>query len=81
MDMVYLKQDAYDDVDVSTSLERQKEVFELLYTVTQQTMGLLDKTAIRQFYTKLTSLFKDMNYSVQGSGAYVRYREQIQSEL
>ncbi len=81
VDMVYLQQDAYDDVDVSTSLERQKEVFELLYMVTRQTTELSDKTAVRQFYTKLTSLFKDMNYSVQGSDAYLRYREQIQSEL
>ena len=81
VDMVYLQQDAYDDVDVSTPLKRQEEVFELLYTITQQCPEFLDKIEVRRFYTKLTSLFKDMNYSVQGSDAYQRYREYIQSEL
>lgn len=81
VDMVYLQQDAYDDVDVSTPLARQKEVFGLLYLVTQQETIFLDKQSARQFYTKLTLLFKDMNYSDQDSDTYRRYREKIQSEL
>jgi hypothetical protein len=31
----------------------------------------------KQLYTKLTTLFKDMNYSEKGSEAYLRYKHSV----
>lgn len=81
VDMVYLQQDAYDDVDVSTSLSRQVVVFDLLYRLTHQQQQFSDKKAVRVFYTNLVSLFKNLNYSDEKSDAYRGYMREIENLL
>ena len=81
VDMVYLQQDAFDPVDVSVPLERQKKDFSLLVRAIEQVPDLPDKDAVRQFYTRLTGLFKNLNYSRPDSPDYQRYRKEIEMAL
>lgn len=81
LDQVYLQQDAFDDVDISTSAERQKQVFELLHRVLTQERTFADKTAVREFFVNLTGLFKNLNYSAVNSPDFVRYLSEIESVL
>lgn len=78
LDQVYLQQDAFDDVDISTPLSRQKAIFELLFAALTSQKTFADKDEVRQYYVKLTSLFRNLNYSASGAPDYQRYIDQIQ---
>ena len=77
LDMVYLQQDAFDQVDASTTQERQKETFELMHRLVQRDYPFKDKEEGRQFFTQLTRLFKNLNYASRESSEYTAYRAQI----
>jgi V/A-type H+-transporting ATPase subunit A len=77
LDMVYLQQDAYDAVDVSVPLERQKEMFNLVRELIARDYPFKDKEEARGFFTKLTGLFKNLNYAATGSPEFTSYRGQI----
>lgn len=78
VDMVYLQQDAFDDVDASTSLQRQSAVFLLVYRMAFRDYNFEDKTAVRTFFTQLIGKFKNFNYSPYGSPQYQSYLEEIE---
>ena len=77
LDMVYLQQDAYDRVDASTPIERQIETFGLVRSLIQRDYPFENKDEARQFFTKLTGLFKNLNYSELNTKEYNSYRAQI----
>ncbi|WP_429885588.1 V-type ATP synthase subunit A [Geoalkalibacter halelectricus] len=81
LDMVYLQQDAFDAVDVSVPLDMQKESFTLVVRAIEEVPDLPDKDAARQFYTRLTGLFKNLNYSRRDSPDYQRYIKEIEKAL
>jgi len=77
LDMVYLQQDAYDAVDASTPIERQLESFGLVRSLIQRDYPFKDKEEARQFFTKLSALFKNLNYSASNTEEYKSYRSQV----
>jgi V/A-type H+-transporting ATPase subunit A len=79
IDMVYLQQDAFDPVDVSVSLERQRKCFELVYTIIDKEYVMEDKSIVREFFTRLTGLFKNFNYAREDSPDYQRYLDEIRN--
>jgi V/A-type H+-transporting ATPase subunit A len=76
--MVFLQQDAFDDVDVSMSRERQLESFQLLKSIIEREYKFEDKDATRDFFTRLTGLYKNYNYSAPDSKEYKGYMKQIE---
>ncbi|QEL12841.1 V-type ATP synthase subunit A [Kushneria phosphatilytica] len=81
VDMVYLQQDAFDPVDVSTPLKRQKAMVELLTRVVETPFALSDKTAVRDTFTRLTDLFRNLNYAADGSETYQHYLQRIEAVM
>jgi V/A-type H+-transporting ATPase subunit A len=79
LDMVYLQQDAFDPVDVSMSRERQRESFELLKGLINREYSFRDKEEARDFFTRVTGLYKNLNYSPAESPEYQRYRQEIET--
>lgn len=77
VDMVYLQQDAFDEVDASMPRERQLESFNLLKELIKNKYNFKDKDEARDFFTRLTGFYKNWNYSKSGSSEYVRYRKEI----
>jgi V/A-type H+-transporting ATPase subunit A len=75
--MAYLQQDAFDPVDVSVPLERQKEVFTLVRGLTQRDYPFAGKEEARSFFTQLTGLLKNLNYAPRDAQEYTAYRTQI----
>ncbi len=67
VDMVFLQQDAFDDIDASCPLDRQKALFERVHAVATRSYGFEDKEAVRTHFTKLTGLFKNYNYAAANS--------------
>jgi V/A-type H+-transporting ATPase subunit A len=77
VDMVYLQQDAFDAVDASVSLDRQKMVFNKIYGLATQPYRFKDKAEARDYFTRLTGLFKNFNYAGEDSPDYKRLLAQI----
>ncbi len=78
LDMVYLQQDAFDPVDVSMDQNRQREAFELVRGLIQRDYPFKDKEEARVFFTRLTGLFKNLNYAPQNSREYSAHLAQIE---
>ncbi len=70
LDMVYLQQDAFDDVDASTPLSRQQSSFTLVRELLDRAYEFADKEAARAYFTQLTGLFKNLNYTRTDSPDY-----------
>ena len=70
LDMVYLQQDAFDEVDSSCTLERQKLSFNKVYALVNQEYNFNDKGQIHDYFTRLTGLFKNFNYAGENSPEY-----------
>jgi V/A-type H+-transporting ATPase subunit A len=77
LDMVYLQQDAFDPVDVSVTTDRQKESFLLIKRLIDRPYVFQNKDQARDYFTKLTGLYKNLNYSPSGSDAYHKYLAEI----
>ncbi len=77
LDMVYLQQDAFDEVDACMPRARQLESFRLLESLIAASYNFRSKDEARNFFTELTSLYKNWNYSAPGSTEFVRYRKEI----
>ncbi len=77
LDMVYLQQDAFDAVDVTTPLARQHKIFKYLVKILEKEYHFANKQAVQEFFTRLTSLLKNMNYSVLDSEDFRRYERQV----
>jgi V/A-type H+-transporting ATPase subunit A len=77
LDMVYLQQDAFDPVDVSVPMERQKEAFELVRSHIQRDYPFKDKDEARSFFVRLVGLFKNLNYTPWKSKEYEEHLAQI----
>ena len=78
LDMVFLQQDAFDDVDASMSLERQLKSFKLLKGLIEGDYQFTDKDTARDFFTKITGSYKNLNYSLEDSQEYQRYQKEIE---
>ena len=78
LDMVFLQQDAFDDVDASMSLERQQKSFQLLKRLIEAEYRFKDKDEARDYFTRITGAYKNLNYSPEESADYERYRQEIE---
>jgi V/A-type H+-transporting ATPase subunit A len=78
VDMVFLQQDAFDAVDVSMPTERQRESFLLVKRLLEQEYPFDDKDQVRDYFTRLTGLFKNLNYSAPGSKEHAKFVAQIE---
>jgi V/A-type H+-transporting ATPase subunit A len=81
LDVAYLQQNAYDAVDVSTPLARQKKVFSLMMQVLERPYTFADKEAARRFFLRLAELFRNLNYAPSDSEAFQEYWTAIQNTL
>ncbi len=79
LDQVYLQQDAFDPVDVSTPVERQQLLFNLLLKCLNELPPLADKAAAREYFVTLTGLLKNLNYSRLDSPDYRHYLQEIEN--
>jgi V/A-type H+-transporting ATPase subunit A len=55
--MAYLQQDAFDEVDVSVSMDRQKQNFKRIIQLVNVKYQFIDQEQARTFFIKLTGLF------------------------
>ncbi len=81
IDFVILQQDAFDDVDAVTSLERQEEILNLVTEIYNTEFEFNDFLEVVDFFKKMINLCKQMNYSVFKSEQYYDFVKQIKDML
>ena len=77
LDMVFLQQDAFDKIDAACPMERQRFCFGMILDISRSQLTFIDKKAARDFFVKLTSLFKNLNYAHYESSEYKEYIAKI----
>jgi V/A-type H+-transporting ATPase subunit A len=77
LDMVYLQQDAFDKVDASVPLARQKISFNKVHLIVTKDYSFATKDEARAYFLKLTGLFKNMNYAEFESKEFAEFIKQI----
>ena len=62
-DSAYLQQNAFDDVDAATSVDRQRFVFDKILEIAETDFDFRDKDEARRTFKKISSLFINWNYA------------------
>ena len=62
-DSAYLQQNAFDDVDAATSVDRQRFVFDKILEVIEADFAFKDKDEARHTLKKISSMFINWNYA------------------
>ncbi len=81
LDAVYLQQNAFDEVDAATPLERQRYVFALIYDILRTEFKFERRDEVRRFFQELTQLFRDWNPSVWESSEFMNIEKQIRQKV
>ncbi len=78
VDMVYLQQDAFDSVDASTSMDRQQLAFGVILGIVESDYKFDSKEQARGFFNRLTGIFRDWNYTAEGTDLYRHQLERVE---
>ena len=82
IDFVILQQDAFDEVDAVTPLERQEEILNLVTEICEKEYDQFDTFLdVVDYFKKMINLCKQMNYSVFRSEEYYEFKKQVQAML
>ena len=81
IDFIILQQDAFDDIDASTPMERQQYMFEKVIEICRKEFVFEDFEACSAFFKKIISIFKQMNYSEFKSEQFAQHESEIDELL
>lgn len=78
LDAVYLQQNSFDPVDAAVVPERQKEEFDLLYSILMAKLNIDSKREVRAYFNELRQKFLDWNSVLTTDERYPKYRKEIE---
>jgi V/A-type H+-transporting ATPase subunit A len=81
IDFVVLQQDAFDEVDAVTPLERQHEILKLVTGMCRAEYEFDDFQEVSIFFKRAINLCKQMNYSEFKSAQYNKYSQELEELL
>lgn len=81
IDFVILQQDAFDEVDAVTSLERQEEILNLVVDICKIDFKFDNFLDVVDYFKKMINVCKQMNYSPYKSEQYYDFKNQIMAML
>lgn len=81
IDFVILQQDAFDSVDCSTPMERQKYMLSSVLDVTNGEYQFGGFEEVSDFFKKVINQYKQMNYSEFNSEKFNSYAEELKAML
>jgi len=77
IDFVILQQDAFDSIDGSTSMERQKYMLGLVLEVVRADFNFDSFEEVNPYFKRIINGFKQMNYSEFQSESFKKYEEEV----
>ncbi len=81
IDYVILQQDAFDEIDAVTSLERQEEILNLVTEICEIDFKFDNFLEVVDYFKKMINLCKQMNYSEYKSEQYNQYVKEIKAMI
>ena len=77
IDYIILQQDAFDEIDSVTSIERQKNILDLVTEVCRTKFEFDKFTEVADFFKELINIGRQMNYSEFESDSFNGYVKQL----
>lgn len=81
IDFVILQQDAFDDIDASTSLERQQFMFDYVLAICRSNYLFETFERCAAFYKSVINLLRQMNYSEFKGETFASYQKELEALL
>ena len=81
IDFVILQQDSFDDVDAVSSIERQKNILDLVISVCRTSFEFDNFNDVAAFFKELINVGRQMNYSEYESDKFNDYYSQLQEMI
>jgi len=78
LDFTYLQQNAFDDIDCASTIERQVADFKLLYKALKTPFSFETKPEARKFFVTLQDNFYQKNYAAEDSPEYAKFVSKIE---
>ena len=78
IDFVILQQDAFDEVDAVTPMERQEEIVNMVIDICHTDFSFDNFVEVMDYFKKMINICKQMNYSPFRSPQYKEFRKQLQ---
>ena len=78
IDFVILQQDAFDEVDAVTPMERQEEIVNMVIDICHTDFSFDNFVEVMDYFKKMINICKQMNYSPFRSSQYTEFRKQLQ---
>ena len=79
IDYVVLQQDAFDEIDAVTPLERQEDILDLVVEVCRADYAFDNFLEVMDYFKKLINLCKQMNYAEFKSAKFEGYKRQVRA--
>lgn len=77
IDFVMLQQDAFDDIDSVTPVDRQKDILDRVIALCRTEFKFANFNEVMDYFKKMINIMKQMNYSVYQSEEYHSYDKQL----
>ncbi|MCC8153079.1 MAG: V-type ATP synthase subunit A [Tannerellaceae bacterium] len=77
IDFVILQQDAFDDIDAVTPLNRQEFMLNKIVEICRTEFNFETFTEVMEYFKNMINIFKQMNYSVYESEQFNNFNEQL----
>lgn len=81
VDFVILQQDAFDEIDAVTPIERQKYILDLVVDICRTRFEFDNFNQVAEYFKKLINVCRQMNYSEFKSEKFNEYRHQLDELL
>lgn len=81
IDFVILQQDAFDEIDAMTPLERQEEILNLVVDICNTDFEFDNFLDVVDYFKKMINICKQMNYSPFKSEQYYEFKNQLMAML
>ena len=79
IDFVILQQDAFDDIDAVTPMERQEEIVNMVIGICHTDFAFDNFNEVMDYFKKMINICKQMNYSAYKSEQYEGYKKELES--
>jgi V/A-type H+-transporting ATPase subunit A len=81
IDFIILQQDAFDKIDASCPINRQKYMLEMVISVCEMSFNFDNFEECTGFYKRIINNLKQMNYTVFESDEFNKYEEELNTIL
>lgn len=79
IDFVILQQDAFDKIDASSPIERQKDMLGKVLDVCRTDFDFESFEEVNPYFKRVINIFKQMNYSLYQSADFMKYEQELEN--